>query len=114
MSGHYKILVADDREDNRGLLREWLSAQDYHVRCARDGREALELARQDPPDLILLDEPYQGFDRGTYENFWDHVESWRERGAAVVVVTHMLTELHRVDEIVDLSPAPIAREEAVA
>jgi diguanylate cyclase (GGDEF)-like protein len=55
MSGHYKILVADDREDNRGLLREWLSAQDYHVRCARDGREALELARQDPPDLILLD-----------------------------------------------------------
>lgn len=55
MSGHYKILVADDREDNLGLLREWLSAQDYHVRCARDGREALELARQDPPDLILLD-----------------------------------------------------------
>jgi diguanylate cyclase (GGDEF)-like protein len=55
MNGHYKILVADDREDNRGLLREWLSGQDYHVRCARDGREALELARQDPPDLILLD-----------------------------------------------------------
>jgi len=53
--GHYKILVADDLEDNRGLLREWLTAQDYHVRCARDGREALELARQDPPDLILLD-----------------------------------------------------------
>ena len=55
MNGHYKILVADDREDNRGLLREWLTGQDYHVRCARDGREALELARQDPPDLILLD-----------------------------------------------------------
>jgi diguanylate cyclase (GGDEF)-like protein len=55
MSGHYKILIADDLEDNRGLLREWLSAQDYHVRCARDGREALELARQETPDLILLD-----------------------------------------------------------
>jgi diguanylate cyclase (GGDEF)-like protein len=55
MADHYKILVADDREDNRGLLREWLTAQDYHVRCARDGREALELARQDTPDLILLD-----------------------------------------------------------
>jgi two-component system chemotaxis family response regulator WspR len=55
MSDHYKILVADDREENRGLLREWLTAQNYHVRCARDGREALELARQDPPDLILLD-----------------------------------------------------------
>jgi diguanylate cyclase (GGDEF)-like protein len=52
---HYKILVADDREDNLGLLREWLSSQEYYVRCARDGREALEIARQDPPDLILLD-----------------------------------------------------------
>src|SRR6185436_4428316 len=55
MSGHYRILVADDREENRGLLREWLTAQDYHVRCARDGREALELAKQEPPDLILID-----------------------------------------------------------
>src|SRR2546426_904570 len=52
---HYKILIADDREDNLGLLREWLSAQDYYVRCARDGREALDIARQDPPDLILVD-----------------------------------------------------------
>ena len=55
MANHYRILVADDREDNLGLLREWLSSQDYYVRCARDGREALELARQDPPDLILVD-----------------------------------------------------------
>lgn len=55
MAGPYKILVADDLEENRGTLREWLSAKNYHVRCARDGREALEFARQDPPDLILLD-----------------------------------------------------------
>jgi diguanylate cyclase (GGDEF)-like protein len=55
MPHHYKILVADDREDNLGLLREWLASQDYYVRCARDGREALEIARQDPPDLILVD-----------------------------------------------------------
>src|SRR5713226_3883015 len=54
-NGHYKILIADDREDNLGLLREWLSSQDHYVRCARDGREALDLAREDPPDLILLD-----------------------------------------------------------
>src|SRR3989441_12785460 len=51
---HYKILIADDREDNLGLLREWLSAQDYYVRCARDGREALDIAGQDPPARILV------------------------------------------------------------
>ena len=55
MADPYKILIADDVEDNLGTLREWLSSQDYHVRCARDGREALEIARNDPPDLILLD-----------------------------------------------------------
>ncbi len=55
MPNHYRILVADDREDNLGLLREWLSSQDYYVRCARDGREALAIAREDPPDLILID-----------------------------------------------------------
>src|SRR3989442_6686352 len=52
---HYKILIADDREDNLGLLREWLSAQDYYVRCAREGREGPDIARQDPSDLILVD-----------------------------------------------------------
>ncbi len=55
MPDPYKILIADDLEDTLGTLREWLSSKDYHVRCARDGREALEIARSDPPDLILLD-----------------------------------------------------------
>jgi diguanylate cyclase (GGDEF)-like protein len=55
MADPYKILIADDLEDNLGTLREWLSTKDCHVRCARDGREALEIARSDPPDLILLD-----------------------------------------------------------
>ena len=55
MPNHYKILIADDREDNLGLLREWLSSQDYYVRCARDGREALDIARTDHPDLVMVD-----------------------------------------------------------
>ena len=62
MSEPYKILIADDLEDNLGTLREWLSSQDYHVRCARDGREALAIAREDPPDLILLDKVMPGID----------------------------------------------------
>jgi ABC-2 type transport system ATP-binding protein len=62
----------------------------------------LVLALMNPTPLILLDEPYQGFDRGTYENFWDYVATWRSEGAAVVVVTHMLAELHRVDAVLEL------------
>ena len=55
MAARHTILVADDREENLGLLREWLTGQDYRVRCARDGREALEMAREEVPDLIILD-----------------------------------------------------------
>ncbi len=56
----------------------------------------------DPP-ILLLDEPYQGFDRGSYVNFWDHVERWRQEGRAVLIVTHMLAELERVDRVVELT-----------
>ncbi len=62
----------------------------------------LTLSLLGDPQLLLMDEPYQGFDRGTYVNFWDHVARWRDQGRAVVVVTHMLAELHRVDRVVEL------------
>ena len=58
------------------------------------------------PSVLLLDEPYQGFDRGTYVNFWDHCETWRKQGKAVVIVTHMLAELARVDRVMELAAHP--------
>jgi ABC-2 type transport system ATP-binding protein len=66
----------------------------------------LALALLTDPSVLLLDEPYQGFDRGTYVNFWDHCQVWRQAGKAVVVVTHMLAELDRVDRVVELEPHP--------
>ncbi len=66
----------------------------------------LAIALLGDPGLLLLDEPYQGFDRGTYVNFWDHCDTWRGAGKAVVVVTHMLAELSRVDRVVELPAHP--------
>ncbi|HEX4777409.1 MAG TPA: ABC transporter ATP-binding protein [Acidimicrobiia bacterium] len=65
----------------------------------------LALALLGARDVLLLDEPYQGFDHGTYVSFWHHVERWRDEGRAIVVVTHMLAELHRVDRVVELHAA---------
>ncbi len=62
----------------------------------------LALAVLGDPRILLMDEPYQGFDRGSYVNFWDHVDRWRGQGRAVVVVTHMLAEVARVDRVVEL------------
>ncbi|HTW21793.1 MAG TPA: ATP-binding cassette domain-containing protein [Mycobacteriales bacterium] len=66
----------------------------------------LAIALLADPGLLLLDEPYQGFDRGTYVNFWDHCRTWSAAGKAVVVVTHMLAELGRADRIVELPSHP--------
>ena len=66
----------------------------------------LAIALLPDPAVLLLDEPYQGFDRGTYVNFWDHCRIWREQGRAVIVVTHMLAELERVDRVIELPAHP--------
>ena len=49
------ILIAEDYDDNRELLRLLLANANYQVREARNGHECLLLARADPPDLIMVD-----------------------------------------------------------
>jgi ABC-type multidrug transport system ATPase subunit len=66
----------------------------------------LALAVLGDPQVLLLDEPYQGFDLGSYIDFWRHVRQWRDEGRAVLVATHALTDLDRVDRVVELSPVP--------
>jgi len=50
-----KILVVDDEPDVLALLTLMLKSQGYNVIAAVDGQEALEKARKETPDLILLD-----------------------------------------------------------
>lgn len=50
-----RILIVEDKETGRELLRTVLEKEGYTVSEARDGAEALEKARLDRPDLILLD-----------------------------------------------------------
>jgi len=52
----YALLVVDDNEDNRYTLTQRLKRQGYaNVATAQDGREALDLLRTRPFDLVLLD-----------------------------------------------------------
>lgn len=50
-----KILVVDDTRNVQVLLSDFLTSQDFEVRTASDGREALEAVHEFCPDMILLD-----------------------------------------------------------
>jgi len=54
------------------------------------------------PDLLLLDEPYAGFDWDTYQKFWALVADRRQAGRTVLVVSHFLADQDRFDRIIDL------------
>jgi two-component system, OmpR family, alkaline phosphatase synthesis response regulator PhoP len=50
-----RILLVDDEEDLRKMLAFRLEAVDYEVLQAGDGKEGLDKARADRPDLVILD-----------------------------------------------------------
>src|SRR5207244_809668 len=56
------ILVVDDDERLTASLRRALSYEGYQVRVARSGLAALEVARVEPPDLVVLDVMLPGLD----------------------------------------------------
>lgn len=50
-----KILLAEDNDDARLMMRIFLESLDYEITEAKNGEEAVRLARQQRPDLILMD-----------------------------------------------------------
>ena len=50
-----KILVVEDQEDNRQILRDLLSSAGYDMSEAENGEEALAAVAKERPDLILMD-----------------------------------------------------------
>jgi ABC-type multidrug transport system ATPase subunit len=72
----------------------------------------LTLALMHDPDVLLLDEPYQGFDWETYLRFWDLVADLRTRGTAIVIITHLVFEHDRFDLLADLSGGRLTRRPA--
>lgn len=55
MSTVKKILIADDEPDILEILRYNLQAEGYEVYTAKNGNEAIEAAKKESPDLIILD-----------------------------------------------------------
>lgn len=55
MNTNRRVLLVEDDEDNFELVRILLEKADYEVLGATTGQDAIDLARREKPDLILMD-----------------------------------------------------------
>jgi DNA-binding response OmpR family regulator len=62
MTGDKRVLVVDDDVNVRDVVRRYLEQAGYHVTLAGDGENALRLATQSRPDLVVLDLMLPGID----------------------------------------------------
>jgi len=84
-----RILVIEDEERIRQFLKRGLTYEDYDVDGAEDGKTGLEYARDNPPDLVLLDIMLPGI---------DGLEVCRRLRAASAVPILMLTAKESIED----------------
>ena len=85
------ILVVDDKESVRTLVRDYLRAEGFRVVTAENGRVALTVARHEKPDLILLDIMMPEMDG------YEFVRAYRkERETPIILLTARLEETDKV------------------
>lgn len=105
--------AASSAEEN--LLKElqFEHYRDYRVQELSGGTRQklnLALALMHEPELLLLDEPYAGFDWETYLHFWEMSERRRDAGMGILIVSHLLAERDRLDRIYSLTDGRTAIE----
>jgi CheY-like chemotaxis protein len=102
-----KVLLVDDEEITRYLVRQLLPRSRYSVAAVNNGADGLQSLRQDPPDLVLLDINMPGM---TGFEFLSRVDDdVRLRDIPIIVLTSAIlapgerTLLHRASRILSKS-----------
>ena len=88
------ILVVDDKANIRTLVREYLTEQGYRVIIADNGQNALYTARQEKPDLILLDIMMPEMDG------FEFIRRFRKESEAPIIL--LTARLEESDKVVGL------------
>jgi DNA-binding response OmpR family regulator len=86
-----KILVVDDKQELRTLLKQYLTQEGFAIFTARDGQEALFTARHEKPDLIILDIMMPGMSGYDFLRIYN-----REASTPVILLTAKIEENDKV------------------
>ena len=106
--GHaYRMTPAGQRRSRRELyaalgFERYAAARAGQLSGGTLAKLNLGLALLADPAVLLLDEPYSGFDFDTYLKFWDLVAQRRQAGRSVLIISHFVTDAERFDRIVTL------------
>ncbi|MFC4408246.1 ABC transporter ATP-binding protein [Haloarchaeobius iranensis] len=99
---------ADAVVDARDELAERLDFErflDYRVDHLSGGNRQkvnLGVSLLHDPDVLLLDEPYTGFDWDTYQTFWSLTEELTADGTSIGIISHLVNEHERFDRLYEL------------
>jgi DNA-binding response OmpR family regulator len=88
------ILVVDDKANVRTLVREYLTEEGFRVATAENGQTALYTARQEKPDLILLDIMMPEMDG------FEFIRSYRKESSTPIIL--LTAKLEESDKVVGL------------
>ncbi len=85
------ILVVDDKANMRAMVRDYLTEDNFRVIVAENGQQALYTARQEKPDLILLDIMMPKMDG------YEFLQAYRkEHSTPIILLTARLDETDKV------------------
>jgi ABC-2 type transport system ATP-binding protein len=93
--------AGDALYDALGFSR-WRDTQVAELSGGTRAKLNVALALLADPEVLLLDEPYAGFDWETYLRFWDLTAARRAAGRSVLVVSHFVTDEQRFDRLIEM------------
>lgn len=106
-SSAYGLSKKFSKEQMDNLLKQFNYEQFLHEKVTNlsgGTRQKLNLsiALLHQPELLILDEPYNGFDWETYQKFWEYTHTLNKQGCAILIVTHLINEKKDFDRIYQL------------
>ena len=100
-TGNLWIARRDELMDQLGF-RQYLHYRAEQLSGGTQQKLNLTLALLHEPDILILDEPYGGFDLATYQHFWEMMFELKGKEKCILLVTHLLNDSKQFDQVFTL------------